>query len=102
MLASEMIAVIKYVEKNCHGITQLSATRINYFQSQNLPMTVEVEYNSAFNDFITELEAVLNGRVYTPTAKKILNNWYIWAKGELEKSSNIKPFVLNSAPSTDS
>ena len=43
MLASEMIAVIQYVEKTYHGITQMSTRRISFFQSQNLPVTQGVE-----------------------------------------------------------
>lgn len=36
MLASEMIATIKYVEREHHGITQMYSKRIVIFQSENL------------------------------------------------------------------
>ena len=98
MLASEMIETIKHVEKNHHGINQMYASRINYFQSQNLSLTVEVEYDSAFDDFIADMEAALGGKVNLPTAKKILNNWYLWAEDNLERLSQLEPFVGASEP----
>ena len=93
MLASEMIATIKHVEKNHHGINRMYASRINYFQSQNLPMTAESEYDFAFDEFIADMEAELGGKVNLPTAKKILNNWYLWAEGNLEQLSEFEPFI---------
>lgn len=92
MLASEMIATIKYVEENHHGITQMYASRINYFQNQNLPETQGVTYDEPFfSDFIKEMENEVK-KVNLPTAKKILNNWYLWAKDNLEALSKIDPF----------
>lgn len=92
MKASEMIATIKYVEKECHGITQMYASRINYFQNQNLPETQGVTYDEPFfSDFIKEMETKLK-KVNRPTAKKILNNWYLWAKNNLEVLNKIEPF----------
>lgn len=98
MLASEMIKTIKHVEKECHGITKMYKSRIAYFQSQNLPETQGVEYDEAFDDFVYELESVLDVKVYIPTAKKILNNWYLWAKENLETLGKIKPFKEASDP----
>lgn len=91
MLASEMIATIKRVEKECHGITQMYAKRIAIFQSENLPIMQGVEYDSDFYDFVAEMESVMECKIYIPTAKKILNNWYLWAKKNLEAIRKIKP-----------
>lgn len=92
MKASEMIKTIKYVEKECHGITQMYAKRIAGFQSENLPIMQGVEYDSAFYDFVAEMESVMECKIYIPTAKKILNNWYLWAKENLEAIGKIKSF----------
>lgn len=97
MLASEMIATIKRVEKECHGITQMYAKRIAIFQSENLPIMQGVEYDSDFYDFVAEMESVM-GQIYIPTAKKILNNWYLWAKENLEAIGKIKPFEKSKNP----
>lgn len=97
MLASEMIATIKRVEKECHGITQMYAKRIAIFQSENLPIMQGVEYDSDFYDFVAEMESVM-GQIYIPTAKKILNNWYLWAKENLEAIRKIKPFEKSDNP----
>lgn len=97
MLASEMIATIKRVEKECHGITQMYAKRIAIFQSENLPIMQGVEYDSDFYDFVAEMESVM-GQIYIPTAKKILNNWYLWAKENLEAIRKIKPFEKSENP----
>ena len=97
MLASEMIATIKRVEKECHGITQMYAKRIAIFQSENLPIMQGVEYDSDFYDFVAEMESVI-GQIYIPTAKKILNNWYLWAKENLEAIRKIKPFEKSENP----
>lgn len=91
MFASEMIKTIKYVEKECHGITQVYVSRISYFQKQNLSETQGVIYDDAFDDFVKYIESVM-GTVRIPTAKKILNNWYLWAEDNLEALSKINPF----------
>ncbi|MGO5030160.1 MULTISPECIES: hypothetical protein [Agathobaculum] len=98
MLASEMIATIKHVEKEHYGITQMYAKRIAIFQSENLPMTQGVEYDSAFYDFVAEMESVKKCKIYIPTAKKILNNWYLWAKDNLQALSKIEPFTYDPDP----
>lgn len=98
MLASEMIATIKRVEKECHGITQMYAKRIAIFQSENLPIMQGVEYDSDFYDFVAEMESVMECKIYIPTAKKILNNWYLWAKKNLEAIRKIKPFEKSENP----
>lgn len=93
MKASEMIATIKYVEENHHRITKMHASRINYFQRQNLPETQGVTYDEpSFSDFIKEMEKEVK-KVNIPTAKKILNNWYVWAKNNLQALSKIEPFA---------
>lgn len=97
MLASEMIAVIQYVEKTHHGITQMSTRRISFFQLQNLPVTQGVEYDSAFYDFAADMERVM-GRMYLPTKKKILNNWYLWAKQNKDAFDKIKPMKRADSP----
>lgn len=91
MLASEMISTIKSVEKELHGITKMYPKRISIFQSEDLPLMQGVEYDSAFDDFVTEIEKVMECKIYIPTAKKILNNWYLWAKDNLEALSKIEP-----------
>lgn len=98
MKASEMIRTIKYVEKHYHGINQMYKSRITIFQSENLPETQGVEYDSKFDDFVNELEVVMECTVYIPTAKKILNNWYLWANKNLESLKKIEPFVIASEP----
>lgn len=86
MLASEMIATIKNVDGKCFGIKEMFATRIHHFQRQNLSETQGVTYDEpAFSDFVNEMETVVS-RVYIPTAKKILNNWYLWAKNNSQKT----------------
>ena len=97
MKSSEMIATIKRAEKELYGITQMSSNRISIFQSENLPLTQGVEYDSDFDDFVREMESVM-GRIYIPTAKKILNNWYLWARSRLEAFNQIKPFTYDPDP----
>jgi hypothetical protein len=93
MKASEMIATIKYVEENHHDIKKMYASRIKYFQRQNRSETQGVTYDEpAFSDFITEMEREVK-KVNIPTAKKILNNWYLWAKNNLQALSKTEPFV---------
>lgn len=92
MKSSEMIKTIKYVEKECHGITQMYAKRIASFQSEHLPIMQGVAYDSAFYNFVAEMERVMGCKIYIPTSKKILNNWYLWAKEILEAIRKIKPF----------
>lgn len=93
MKASEMIATIKYVEENHHGITKMYASRIKYFQRQNRSKTQGVTYDEpAFSDFIKEMEKEVK-TVNMPTAKKILNNWFLWVQDNLEALSKIEPFV---------
>jgi hypothetical protein len=98
MKASEMISTIKYVEKHCHGINQMYPTRISIFQKENLPVTQGVEYDAEFENWVIELEAVMECKVYVPTARKILNNWYLWARDNLEALGTIKPFAKASDP----
>lgn len=98
MKASEMISTIRYVEKEFHGITQMYAKRIAIFQSENLPMMQGVEYDDAFDEFHRELCEVTGARVPVITAKKILNNWYLWAKDNLKALRNLQPFAKADTP----
>ncbi|WP_283746671.1 hypothetical protein [Bacillus cereus] len=98
MLAKEMIETIKQVESQQHGITKLYKSRISYFQNQNPKTTIGVEFDNEFDKFITEIEMVMQCTVQLPTAKKILNNWYIWAKEQRESLQRIKPFDYDSDP----
>lgn len=70
MKAKEMLKTIKYVEEKCHGITQMSKSRVRYFQRKNLPMMEGVEYDSSFDDFIQELKDVMGSGIAQITAKK--------------------------------
>lgn len=98
MKAKEMLKTIKYVEEQCHGITQMSKSRVRYFQRKNLPMMEGVEYDSSFDDFIQELKDVMGSGIAQITAKKILNNWYIWAEDNLNSFQSIPKFEQSSDP----
>ncbi|MCE7038615.1 hypothetical protein [Bacillus cereus] len=98
MKTKEMLETIKYVERNFHGITKIHKSRVSYFQLQNLPLMKGVEYDSYFNDFIKEIEAVMGGTVREITAKKILNNWYLWAEKNLKSLRSIKKFGYSADP----
>ncbi|MDX5886404.1 hypothetical protein [Bacillus cereus group sp. BfR-BA-00999] len=98
MKAKEMLKTIKYVEEKCHGITQMSKSRVRYFQRKNLPMMEGVEYDSSFDDFIQELKDVMGSGIAQITAKKILNNWYIWAEDNLNNLQSIPKFEHSSDP----
>lgn len=93
MLASEMISTITRVERENHGINRLYASRINWFQRQELSETQGVIYDEPFySDFVREMENEIGGKINRPTAKKIVNNWYLWAKDNLDALSKIEPF----------
>ncbi len=79
--SKEMIDLIIDVERNQHGITKLYSSRIAYFQRTHKyeGFTYGVIYDDAFEHMIKEFEGVLECKLYRPTAKKILNNWYAWA-----------------------
>lgn len=81
MTSKEMIDLIIDVERNQHGINKLYPSRIRYFQTTNSydNHTFEVTYDDAFEKMIVDFEKSLGGKIYRPTAKKILNNWYSWA-----------------------
>ena len=76
-----MIDLIIDVERHQHGISKLYPSRINYFQrtSKYDKHTFSVEYDDAFDKMIKDFEAAIGGKLYRPTAKKILNNWFAWA-----------------------
>lgn len=79
--STDMIRLIIDVEKNQHGISKLYPSRIRYFQTTKKydNYTYEVSYDILFDMMIAKCEKVIGGRIYRPTAKKILNNWYAWA-----------------------
>lgn len=81
MRSKDMIALIIEVEKNQHGITKLYPSRIHYFQRTHRydAHTYDVTYDQEFENMILEFEKAIGSRIYIPTAKKILNNWYSWA-----------------------
>ena len=81
MTSKEMINLIIDVERNQHGINKLYPSRIRYFQTTNNydKHTFEVTYDEAFEKMIADFEIALGCKLYRPTAKKILNNWYAWA-----------------------
>lgn len=80
MKSKIMIELIKDVEQNQHGIQKMYASRIAYFQhTYRDDKTVACEYDEDFNQFVKDMEQTIGGKIYRPTAKKILNNWFLWA-----------------------
>lgn len=81
MKAKEMIDQIVDVEKNQHGINMMYPSRIAYFQRTTKydGVTVGCEYDHEFELFVGQMEQAIGGTIYRPTAKKILNNWFLWA-----------------------
>ncbi|PAF16982.1 hypothetical protein [Terribacillus saccharophilus] len=98
MKAQEMLETIRHVEKVYHGITQMSKKRVKHFQREKSVMTVGVEYDSEFYLFIRKLKPVMGSNVYEPTAKKILNNWYLWATDSIKAPRRTEPFEYNTDP----
>ncbi|MEW9575623.1 hypothetical protein U9K47_09220 [Bacillus toyonensis] len=98
MKAQEMLEIIKLVENQRHGITEMSKSRVRYFQRRNLPVMEGVEYDSSFFDFVENLKNVMGSGVSQITARKILNNWYLWAKDNLDAHHSIRPFEIDSDP----
>ncbi len=81
MKAKEMIELIMDVEQRQHGIKKMYPSRIVYFQRTKKydNITVGCEYDNDFEFFVSEMEQAVGGTIYRPTAKKILNNWFLWA-----------------------
>jgi hypothetical protein len=87
-----MLETIRNVEKDYPGITQMSKKRVKHFQRENLAIMVGAEYDSEFYVFTRKLKLIMGSNVYEPTAKKILNNWYLWAKDNIKAKEETKPF----------
>lgn len=80
MTSKDMISLIRDVEQNQHGISVLYPSRIIYFQrTKKYDVTVGCTYDYEFDLFIDKMEQAIDGKIYRPTAKKILNNWFLWA-----------------------
>lgn len=94
MTSKEMIDLIIDVERNQHGIKQLYPSRITYFQTTKKydDIMYGVTYDTAFEQMILDFEKALGGKIYRPTAKKILNNWYAWA---VEQRQSLIGLTLN-------
>lgn len=72
--ASEMIETA-YLE-----IGKPTPEIIKKFQRQKRPETQGAYFDEpAFSNWVKELEEILGSRVYRPTAKRILNNMYLYA-----------------------
>ena len=84
MKSRDMIRLIKEVDQS-----QFGAQKILYFQktSEFDGTTVGCEYDSKFDGFVNEMEQAIGGTIYRPTAKKILNNWYLWALEQRKRLS---------------
>ena len=91
MTSKEMIDLIIDVERNQHGIKQLYPSRITYFQTTKKydDIMYGVTYDAAFEQMISDFEKALGGKIYRPTAKKILNNWYAWAVEQRQALINL-------------
>lgn len=91
MYSRHMIQLIVDVERNQHGIKKWYPSRIRYFQTTHRfdDHTYEVSYDGAFENWIRDLENALGGKLYRPTAKKILNNWFAWALGQRAALLNV-------------
>lgn len=65
----------------------MQAARVLYFQKASKfdGTTVGYEYDSNFDGFVNEMEQAIGGTIYRHTAKKILNNWYLWALEQRKK-----------------
>lgn len=93
-----MIATINYAE-TFYGTTQSVPSRIKQMQEKNLSKWIGVTYDEpAFRNFSKSLEAVLNGKVYAPTAKKILNNWFVASEEQLQKAGKIQLLTPTANP----
>lgn len=89
MKSKDMIRLIKEVDQSQFGAQKMQATRVLYFQKASKfdGTTVGCEYDSNFDGFVSEMEQAIGGTIYRPTAKKILNNWYLWALEQRKRLS---------------
>ncbi|MGG3325493.1 hypothetical protein ABEQ76_16020 [Bacillus velezensis] len=95
MRAQEMIQIIRQAEHNLHGIPFMDKSRIKYFQRKNWDIMKGVEYDSSFYAFVRELKQVMGSNIAEITAKKILNNWYLWAEDNIKSLEQIQPFEFS-------
>ncbi|MGF7536215.1 hypothetical protein AAGG74_21545 [Bacillus mexicanus] len=95
MKTEEMLATIKYVDAKFHGLTDINKSRIKYFQRKNWDIMKGVEYDSSFYAFVRELKQVMGDNIAEITAKKILNNWYLWAEDNIKALEQIQPFEFS-------
>lgn len=81
MTSKTMIELIRDVERNQHGIQKMYASRIAYFQrtARYDNIMVACKYGTDFDQFVIDMEQAIGGKIYRPTAKKILNNWFLWS-----------------------
>lgn len=98
MKASEMLSTINSVEKKYFNKTNLTKERILFFQSQNLPLNENIICDDDFLMFINELEKVTGNKFSEDMAKKVLNNWYLWAKNNIQALENMKTTQKISTP----
>ena len=89
MKSKDMIRLIKEVDQSQFGAQKMQAARVLYFQKASKfdGTTVGCEYDSNFDGFVSEMEQAIRGTIYRPTAKKILNNWYLWALEQRKRLS---------------
>lgn len=89
MKSRDMIRLIKEVDQSQFGAQKMQAARVLYFQKTSKfdSITVGCEYDSNFDGFVNEMEQAIGGTIYRPTAKKILNNWYLWALEQRKRLS---------------
>lgn len=92
MNSRDMINLIVDIERTQHGIKKWYPSRIRYFQTTHRfdDHTYEVSYDGAFENWIRDLENALGGKIYRPTAKKILNNWYAWSREQRTALLNVR------------
>ncbi|MGE6631592.1 hypothetical protein [Bacillus sp. NPDC077027] len=95
MRAQEMIQIIRQVEHSLHGIPFIDKSRIRYFQRKNWDIMKGVKYDSSFYAFVRELKQVMGSNIAEITAKKILNNWYLWAEDNIKSLERIQPFEFS-------
>ena len=89
MKSKDMIRLIKEVDQSQFGAQKMQAARVLYFQKASKfdGTTVGCEYDSNFDGFVNEMEQAIGGTIYCPTAKKILNDWYLWALEQRKRLS---------------
>lgn len=92
MKAKEMLELIVYIEKNYHGLNRWSLERAKYFQRKKISEQIDIELDSSFYDFLKFLSDLYGCNVHISTAKRILNNAYIWARDNARALQKVEPF----------